>query len=160
MNPLTKTLPTSTDHNELIRVFNQVWQAIGASSGQSVQTVQPTVLSGGISLGSNGGNTPITIGMVNPMTKTGQIIYGGNGGNPKARDIGSDGQVLTVVDGLPVWRDATGGFTNPMTDKGDMIYAEDGGVPTRLPVGTEGQVLILTDGIPQWITVDISGWGS
>ncbi len=50
--------------------------------------------------------------MTNPMTASGDIIYGGNNGTPTRLAKGTDGQILTLVSGVPAW--AAGG--------GTMIY--------------------------------------
>jgi len=72
---------------------------------------------------------------------TGDIIYFSSSGTPARRGIGSAGQVLTVVGGLPEWAAAPTGFTNPMNAQGDIIVGESGGSAGRLGLGTNGQVL-------------------
>ena len=42
-------------------------------------------------------------GMTNPMTTAGDIIIGGSTGTPTRLGIGTTGQVLTVVSGVPAW---------------------------------------------------------
>lgn len=49
-------------------------------------------------------------GFTSPMTTTGDMIYSSPGSTPVRIGIGSTGQVLTVVGGVPVW--ATAGSTN------------------------------------------------
>jgi hypothetical protein len=88
--------------------------------------------------------------LANPMTTAGDTIYGGTpiGGvaPPERLGIGSNGQFLSVISGLPAW----GG--GPMTTEGDIIYEGTLGVPERLPLGTAGQVLAVGSGIPAWTT--------
>lgn len=57
-------------------------------------------------------------GMANPMTAAGDIIVGGVSGAESRLAKGTDGQVLTLASGAPVWADAAGGslFTT-LTDK-------------------------------------------
>lgn len=48
-------------------------------------------------------------GMTNPMTGAGDIIIGGGEGTPTRLAPNIDGQVLTLVGGVPTWADPTGG---------------------------------------------------
>jgi hypothetical protein len=56
---------------------------------------------------------PLTKAFPNPMSAPGDIIVGGVGGGAARRAIGTEGQVLTVVDVggilVPMWADSTGG---------------------------------------------------
>jgi hypothetical protein len=45
----------------------------------------------------------------NPMTAAGDLIVGAESGAANRLGVGTDGQVLTVVSGLPAWAAATGG---------------------------------------------------
>lgn len=56
------------------------------------------------------------------MTTAGDIIYENATPTAARLAIGSAGQVLTVVSGLPAWVTPSSGFTNPMTTLGDIIY--------------------------------------
>lgn len=47
--------------------------------------------------------TAAASGMTNPMTTTGDLIYSSSGTTPARRAIGSTGQILTVVGGVPAW---------------------------------------------------------
>lgn len=91
-----------------------------------------------------------------PLTTKGDLLYR----TATATDnlaIGSSGQVLTVYNGLPTWRNASTGFTNPMTEVGDMMIqvASDGGgtEPTRLDLGANGTILMSNGTIPYWTTL-------
>lgn len=67
--------------------------------------------------------------------------------------LGKNGQVLTLVNGLPAWADSTGGgggMSNPMTTLGDIITGGVAGAAQRLPVGANGQVLTVSGGVPTW----------
>lgn len=72
------------------------------------------------------------------MTTNGDIIAQ-IGGVPARVAATSDGYVLTLASGLPVWA-ATGGFADPLTTNGDII-ARIAGVTTRLGKGSSLQVL-------------------
>lgn len=45
----------------------------------------------------------------NPMTTAGDMIYRGSGGAPNRLPVGSEGDVLTVSGGMPVWGAVSGG---------------------------------------------------
>lgn len=62
---------------------------------------------------------------------------------------GTNGQVLTVIGGVPTWQTSSA-LTNPMTTTGDLIAGGPAGVPGRLGIGTNGQVLTVNAGIPSW----------
>jgi len=49
-----------------------------------------------------------TRGMTNPMTTAGDMIIGATAGTPTKLGIGSNGQVLTVSSGTPIWAPSTG----------------------------------------------------
>lgn len=51
------------------------------------------------------------VGFANPMTTLGDIIDGGVSGTPQRVGIGTTGQVLTVVGGVPTWANASGGVS-------------------------------------------------
>lgn len=110
----------------------------GASSVTSWTDVRPTYAS---TYGS---------GFTNPMNAAGDIIYGGIGGAATRLAKGADGQVLTLVAGVPAWAASSGGFANPMTASGDIIYGSASGAATRLAKGADGQVLTLAGGVPTW----------
>jgi hypothetical protein len=84
-------------------------------------------------------------GMPNPMIQAGDMIIGYTSGTPVRLANSSDGQILTMLGGLPSWQNPPGGMTNPMVAAGDIIVGVGAGVPTRLPIGASGHV--LTSGI-------------
>jgi hypothetical protein len=64
--------------------------------------------------------------------------------------IGTNGQFLGIVLGVPAWQTIT--FPNPYTTKGDMIYSNPSSTQVRLPIGTNGQILsVSSTGIPDWV---------
>jgi hypothetical protein len=87
--------------------------------------------------------------MPNPMTTAADLIIGGTGGAPARLGVGSDGQGLRVVSGVPAWG-ADAGMTNPMTTAADLIIGGTGGAPARLAAGTEGHGLRIVSGVPTW----------
>lgn len=105
----------------------------------------------------NEGHT-ITGAMENPMTTAGDVITGGASGAPQRLAVGTDGQVLKVVSGVPAWATDAGGMTNPMTTQGDVIVGGTSGTPERLAKGADGQVLKMVSGAPAWST-DSTGAG-
>lgn len=88
--------------------------------------------------------------LVNPMTTLGDLIEAGASGVPQRLAVGGNGQVLTVVGGVPAWANSAAGFANPMTTANDMIIGGASGVAVRLPIGVTGQVLTIAAGTPSW----------
>lgn len=102
----------------------------------------------------------LSLKVTNPMTTAGDIIYGGTAGVPTRRAIGSNGQYLSVVAGLPTWvtlASGTGGtLTDPTTTIGDLLYRSGIGV-TRLGIGSDTQVLQVSGGEPIWADAPLTG---
>ncbi len=108
----------------------------GIPAAYSLPTASTTIL-GGVKVDG----TTVTItdgvisssgsGMTNPMTAAGDIIIGGTSGAPTRLAKGTDGQVLTVVAGVPAYADASGGsatidWTSPVvvTDTATLVYGK------------------------------------
>lgn len=73
--------------------------------------------------------------LVAPLTAlaNGQVLYKAAGPVLAGVPAGTNGYILTLVGGVPLWQPApTSGFTNPMTTAGDLIYGGVAGVATRL----------------------------
>jgi len=88
-----------------------------------------------------------------PGTTLGDLAYSSATANTNTRlPIGTNGQVLGVVGGVPAWTTDASGMTNPMTTTGDTIYSSSGSTPARLGIGTTGQVLTVASGLPSWQT--------
>ncbi len=100
---------------------------------------------------NNGGFT-----FPNPMTAEGDTIVGGVDGEPEALAVGSEGEVLKVVSGVPAWS-ADAGFANPMTTEGDIIIGGTAGAPEALAAGGETQVLTMGTVKPEWRPLPTSG---
>ena len=82
----------------------------------------------------------------------GDLLYQTAAGATGKLAIGTNGQVLTVESGFPIWKAASSGFANPMTLKGDVIFSKDAsGTAERLAIGSSGQILTVnTSGLPEW----------
>lgn len=76
--------------------------------------------------GSGGGGG----GMTNPMTTAGDLITGGASGAPGRLGVGSSGQVLKVVGGVPAWAAEGGGSS----------------VTTAIPIAVSDETTALTTG--------------
>ncbi len=87
---------------------------------------------------------------ISPITTTGDIVYSASGATNSRLGIGSTGQVLTVVGGLPAWASATSGTVtsvaltvpsflsvsgSPITGSGTLAVTLSG---TALPVANGG----------------------
>lgn len=74
-----------------------------------------------------------TRGMANPMRAAGDMIYGGTSGVARRLPVGTNGEVLTLVAGLPSWEAGGGGggggpsfwdlLTNGDPDDTELIFA-------------------------------------
>lgn len=98
---------------------------------------------------------PAGTGFADPMTTLGDIIIR-NALNATARlAAGTEGQVLKIVGGLPVWAadiSGSGGLSDPMTTVGDIIIRNGSNVTARLAIGSVGQVLTNVGGAVAWAT--------
>lgn len=86
----------------------------------------------------SGAGTPIgAFNALSPLTTKGDMLTYNSGSNVRL-PIGSNGQFLSVVSGLPAWVPAPSG-SSPLTTKGDLFgYSTTN---ARIPVGSDGQVL-------------------
>ena len=112
-----------------------------------------------------------------PGTTLGDLAYSSATANTNTRlPIGTAGQVLSVVGGVPAWSSETGDIsavtagtgisgggtsgavtiTNDMattiTTNGDLLYGTGSGTYTRRAIGSTNQVLTVSGGIPTWAT--------
>lgn len=106
-------------------IFNSTsGKSIGRATGTGIARLNSGVLttSSGISLASevsgtlplaNGGTGQATkaaaFDALSPMTASGDLIYGGASGTGTRLPKGTDGQVLSLASGLPVWSSAGSG---------------------------------------------------
>jgi hypothetical protein len=96
------------------------------------------VKDGAAAIRTLGSSIDTTTKALNPSTTLGDIEYRSGTANTNTRlPIGTTGQVLAVVGGVPAW--ATSADQTPLTTKGDIFTftTED----ARLGVGTNGQIL-------------------
>jgi hypothetical protein len=135
------------------------------------------VKDGAAAIRTLGSSIDTTTKALNPSTTLGDIEYRSATANTKTRlPIGTTGQVLTVVGGVPAWSSEAGDIsavtagtgisgggtsgdvtiTNTMataiTTNGDLIYGTGSGTFTRRGIGTTGQVLTVSGGVPAWST--------
>jgi hypothetical protein len=87
---------------------------------------------------------------LNPSTTLGDIEYRSSTANTNTRlAIGSSGQGLQVVAGVPSWAASS---TSTLTTTGDLLYASAANTLARRAIGTTGQVLTVSGGLPTWAT--------
>lgn len=90
-------------------------------------------------------------GYVDPLTTDGDIVIR-SGGSTARLGIGSNGQVLTVVGGLPSWQDTANAGSLSIAADGAFTGSVDLGSQTLSVVGGTG---ITTAGAGQTITVNL-----
>jgi hypothetical protein len=96
------------------------------------------VKDGAAAIRTLGSSIDTTTKALNPSTTLGDIEYRSSTANTNTRlPIGTTGQVLAVVGGVPAW--ATTADQTPLTTKGDIFTFST--VDARLGVGTNGQIL-------------------
>lgn len=86
----------------------------------------------------------------NVLSAKGDLIYGTTGGVAERLPIGTEGQILRVASGLPVWDDDDAATYAVITSKGDLIRGNNSGAPERLAIGSTGQVLTVSGGTAVW----------
>lgn len=88
--------------------------------------------------------------LVNPavlsLTTLGDLFYRGASALTRIA-IGSTGQALTVVGGVPAWAASA---TSVLTATGDILYASAANTLARLAAGTTHHVLTIAGGVPTW----------
>jgi len=96
------------------------------------------VKDGAAAIRTLGSSIDTTTKALNPSTTLGDIEYRSSTANTNTRlPIGTTGQVLAVVGGVPAW--ATTADQTPLTTKGDLFTFNT--ADTRLGVGANGTVL-------------------
>lgn len=97
------------------------------------------VKDGASAIRSLGSSIDTTTKNLNPSTTLGDIEYRSATANTNTRlGIGTSGQCLTVVAGVPSWAASA---TSVLTAKGDVLTATAANTLARLGVGTNGQYL-------------------
>jgi hypothetical protein len=111
------------------------------------------VKDGAAAIRTLGSSADTTVKGLNPGTTAGDIDYYTTS-TAKARvGIGSSGQALTVVAGVPSWAASP---TSVLTTTGDSLYASAANTLARLGIGTTGQVLTVAAGLPSWANAPAS----
>ena len=108
------------------------------------------VKDGAAAIRTLGSSVDTTTKALNPSTTLGDIEYRSATANTNTRlGIGTTGQVLSVVGGVPAWAtsDDANAIQNAIVDaKGDIVAASAADTPARLAVGTDNQRLIAASG--------------
>jgi hypothetical protein len=113
------------------------------------------VKDGAAAIRTLGTSVDTTTKNLNPSTTLGDIEYRSSTANTNTRvGIGSSGQSLTVVAGVPSWAASA---TSVLTTTGDTLYASAANTLARLGIGTSGQLLTVSGGVPAWATVSTGG---
>jgi hypothetical protein len=113
---------------------------MASTTNYSWSTPDDTALvkDGAAAIRSLGTSIDTTTKALNPSTTLGDIEYRSSSANTNTRlPIGTTGQVLAVVGGVPAW--ATTADQTPLTTKGDLFTFDT--ADARLGVGTNGHVL-------------------
>jgi hypothetical protein len=108
------------------------------------------VKDGAAAIRTLGSSVDTTTKALNPSTTLGDIEYRSATANTNTRlAIGTTGQVLSVVGGVPAWAtsDDANAIQNAIVDaKGDIVAASAADTPARLAVGTNDQRLVAASG--------------
>ena len=137
---LNDTTPTAATNG-----LNVKWQSSGATTDpRNVSAYVPG--DGNTNHFLRGDGSWATPPNSSPMTTEGDLTFENATPAPDRLPIGTTGEVLTVVAGLPAWAAPT-----PMTTAGDLIYENATPAPARLPIGSNGQVLGIVSSLPAWV---------
>ena len=113
------------------------------------------VKDGAAAIRTLGSSIDTTTKNLNPSTTLGDIEYRSSTANTKTRvGVGTTGQALTVVGGVPSWAASA---TSTLTTTGDTLYASGANTLSRLGIGSTGQVLTVAGGVPSWATASSGG---
>lgn len=105
------------------------------------------VKDGAAAIRSLGSAIDTTTKNLNPGTTNGDIDYYATGTTKSRVAIGSSGQCLTVVAGVPSWAASA---TSVLTTTGDLLYASAANTLARRAIGSTGDVLTVSGGLPTW----------
>lgn len=102
-----------------------------------------------------GSSIDTTTKNLNPSTTLGDLEYRSSTSNTNTRiPIGTSGQGLQVVGGVPAWAASS---TSTLTTTGDMLYASAANTLARRAIGSTGDVLTVSGGVPIWAAPAASG---
>lgn len=113
-------------------IISQPWQQWFVNLRDKVNAINGVVIAI-----SGSGTTLGAFNTLSPLTTNGDLLTYNSGNNIRL-PIGSAGQILAVVSGMPAWVNPSAGST-PLTTKGD-IYGYNT-APARIPVGSDSYVL-------------------
>lgn len=140
------------------RLYSVVCDASTVTSWSDLRTM-------GAFHGSGGGSG----GMTNPMTTAGDLITGGASGAPGRLGVGSSGQVLKVVGGVPAWAAEGGGASVTtaipiaVSDESTALTTGTAKVTFRMPFAftlTSVRASVTTAPTGSVLTVDINEGGA
>ena len=113
------------------------------------------VKDGAAAIRTLGSSVDTTTKNLNPSTTLGDIEYRSSTANTNTRvGIGSSGQALTVVAGVPSWAASA---TSTLTTTGDTLYASAANTLARRAIGSTGDVLTVSGGLPTWAAPSSGG---
>jgi hypothetical protein len=113
------------------------------------------VKDGAAAIRTLGSSVDTTTKALNPSTTLGDIEYRSSTANTNTRvGIGSSGQALTVVAGVPSWAASA---TSVLTTTGDTLYASGANTLARRAIGSTGDVLTVSGGLPTWAAPSSGG---
>jgi hypothetical protein len=113
------------------------------------------VKDGAAAIRTLGSSVDTTTKNLNPSTTLGDIEYRSSTANTNTRlGIGSSGQALTVVAGVPSWAASS---TSVLTTTGDTLYASAANTLARLAIGSTGNILTVAGGVPTWAAPAAAG---
>lgn len=106
------------------------------------------VKDGAAAIRSLGTSIDTTTKNLNPSTTLGDLEYRSSTSNTNTRiPIGTSGQGLQVVGGVPAWAASS---TSTLTTTGDLLYASAANTLARRAIGSTGDVLTVSGGLPTW----------
>lgn len=102
--------------------------------------------------------------MTNPMTTAGDLIVGGTGGTPQRLPVGSNGQVLEVVNGVPAWANAPSGGVQSLAVSGQAaltgnVVLAAGSNVTLTESGQQITIAATAGGWPTANTIEVIAQG-
>ena len=94
-----------------------------------------------------GSSVDTSVKSLNPGTTAGDVDYYTSATAKTRVAIGTTGQSLTVVGGVPAWAASP---TSVLTTTGDTLYASAANTLARRAIGNTGDVLTVSGGLPTW----------
>ncbi len=126
---------------------------ISNGAGQIITSSVTSTEAGYLSGVTSAIQTQLNTKLTDPSTTVGDLIIRNSFNTPARLGIGTEGQVLTTIGGLPVWSAASVGFSDPMTSIGDVIIRDGSNNTARLGIGATDMVLTVSGGVPVWAVI-------